>query len=130
MSELATIEAPPPSLEVASPPPLRDEILAGRFFGHRYPAAAERAAGSPYLPAAPALAEWFGAATALRLGTDADGCRAALDRDIAAIDALIGEQLDAVLHTPRLRRFEGRWRGLACATACRSRWTNCWTVCR
>jgi len=44
-------------------------------------------------------------------------CRAALDRDIAALDALIGEQLDAILHHPRLRRIEGSWRGLAWLTA-------------
>ena len=39
--------------------------------------------------------------------------RAALDRDIAEIDAAIGEQLDAVLHAPRFLKLEGRWRGLA-----------------
>ena len=39
--------------------------------------------------------------------------RGRVDRDIAAIDALIGAQLDAVLHHPRLQRLEGSWRGLA-----------------
>jgi type VI secretion system protein ImpD/type VI secretion system protein ImpC len=114
VSELAAIEASPAPLELAAaPPPLRDEVLAGSFFGHRYPAAAERTAGFFFQPAAEALAEWFGSAAALRLAGDPDSCRAALDRDIAAIDALIGEQLDAILHHPRVRRFEGRWRGLA-----------------
>jgi type VI secretion system ImpC/EvpB family protein len=113
VSELATVipEAP---LAIAEPPaPLRDEVLAGAFFGYRYPAAAARAAEFPYLSAADALAAWFGPAEALRLAGDPDLCRGALDRDIAAIDALISEQLDAVLHQTRMRRFEGRWRGLA-----------------
>ena len=58
-----------------SPPPVRDEILAGRFFGQPViPRAAERAAGFLYRQRAPALAEWFGAATALRLGTDLMAC--------------------------------------------------------
>ena len=39
--------------------------------------------------------------------------RDALDRDIAAIDAMLSEQLDAILHHARLRRLEGTWRGLA-----------------
>ena len=38
--------------------------------------------------------------------------RAALDRDIARMDAMISAQLDAVLQHPRLRRLEGSWRGL------------------
>jgi type VI secretion system protein ImpD/type VI secretion system protein ImpC len=36
----------------------------------------------------------------------------ALDRDIAALDAAISRQLDALLHHPRLTRLEGSWRGL------------------
>ena len=39
--------------------------------------------------------------------------RGMLDRDIAAIDALMSEQVDAILHAPRLRKLEGSWRGLA-----------------
>ena len=39
--------------------------------------------------------------------------RGMLDRDIAAIDALLSEQVDAILHAPRLRKLEGSWRGLA-----------------
>src|SRR6185312_7909739 len=44
---------------------------------------------------------------------DADALRAALDRDIARIDRLIGAQRDAVVHAPGLRRLEGSWRGRA-----------------
>ena len=41
--------------------------------------------------------------------------RAALlaDRMIAEIDRLVGEQLDAILHHPRLLKLQGRWMGLA-----------------
>ena len=42
-----------------------------------------------------------------------DRARELLDRDIATIDAMLSEQLDAVLHHERLRRLEGTWRGLA-----------------
>lgn len=92
---------------------LREAVLAGAFFGYGHETAAGRTAAFPYLPAAQALAEWFGPAFASLVRGGAEACRAALDRDIAAIDALLGEQVDAVLHHPRLRRFEGRWRGLA-----------------
>jgi type VI secretion system ImpC/EvpB family protein len=103
---------------VAAPPSsLRESVLSGRFFGHRYPDAAAVVAGFPSQAAGAALAAWFGPETAGRLACDAEACRAALDRDIAAIDTLLGEQLDAVLHEPRLRRLEGSWRGLAWLTA-------------
>jgi type VI secretion system protein ImpD len=36
-----------------------------------------------------------------------------LDRRVAALDAAMGAQLDAVLHHPRFQRLEGSWRGLA-----------------
>jgi type VI secretion system ImpC/EvpB family protein len=92
--------------------PLREEVLSGAFFGgHRH--AAGRVAAFAFRPAVEALVAWFGSAAALRLVADPEGCRAALDRDIAALDALIGAQLDAILHHPRLRRFEGGWRGVA-----------------
>jgi type VI secretion system protein ImpD/type VI secretion system protein ImpC len=95
--------------------PLRDAVLGGAFFGSRHMEAAAAVAGFPQLPPAEALAEWFGPAAA-RLAADPEACRAALDRDIAAIDSLLGEQLDAILHHHRLRRFEGSWRGLAWLT--------------
>jgi type VI secretion system protein ImpD/type VI secretion system protein ImpC len=94
------------------PAPLREAMLAGAYFGARHAGAAEAAAAFPHLPAADALLAWFGCDRALRFAGDANARRAALDRDIAALDTLIGEQLDAILHHPRLRRFEGGWRGL------------------
>jgi type VI secretion system protein ImpD/type VI secretion system protein ImpC len=91
---------------------LRQPVLAGTFFGPHH-AAAERVASFAFLPPAEAFADWFGPLAALRLVADPEACRAALDRDIAALDALTGTQLDAILHHQRLRRFEGSWRGLA-----------------
>jgi len=99
----------------AAPAVLRDRVLSGTYFGPRHAGAA--VAGFPYLDAWHALAAWFGARSAHGLAGDPAACRAALDRDIAALDALIGEQLDAILHHPRLRRLEGSWRGLAWLTA-------------
>ena len=99
--------------DVAEKPlaPLREQVLSGVFFGnHR--AAADRVAAFTFLSAAEALAQWFGKAAALRLATDPEDCRAAIDRDIATLDTLIGAQLDAILHHPRLRRLEGSWRGI------------------
>jgi type VI secretion system protein ImpD/type VI secretion system protein ImpC len=95
-----------------APVPLRESVLSGAFFG-KQSAAAERVACFAFLPSPEALADWFGPGTALRLAADPDGCRAAIDRDIAALDVLIGAQLDAILHHQRVRRFEGSWRGLA-----------------
>jgi type VI secretion system ImpC/EvpB family protein len=94
------------------PAPLRERVLSGAFFGKHH-AAAERIASFAFLPSAEAIADWFGPSDALRLVADPDACRAAIDRDIAALDALIGAQLDAILHHPRLRRFEGSWRGIS-----------------
>jgi type VI secretion system ImpC/EvpB family protein len=94
------------------PEPLRERVLSGSFFGpHR--AAAERVASFAFLPPAEAFADWFGPLAALRLASDPEVYRTALDRDIARLDALISAQLDAILHHQRLRRFEGSWRGLA-----------------
>jgi type VI secretion system ImpC/EvpB family protein len=93
--------------------PLRETILSGLFFGHRYPEAAGSVAAFPAHAPPEALAAWFGHAAALRLATDLEACRTALDRDIAAIDALLGEQLDTILHHSRTQRLEGSWRGLA-----------------
>lgn len=93
-------------------PPLREAVLGGGFFGARHAQAAERLAAFLHADDAQALRDWFGPATAPLLAADGAARRGALDRDIAAIDALIGGQLDAILHHARLRRLEGSWRGL------------------
>jgi type VI secretion system protein ImpD/type VI secretion system protein ImpC len=86
-------------------------VLSGTFFGP-HSAAAARVAAFPFRSAPEALLEWFGPQIALRLAANPEDCRAMIDRDIVALDALIGCQLDAILHHQRLRRFEGSWRGL------------------
>lgn len=95
--------------------PLRDPVLAGRFFGDRHPDAAADLAAFLHggLGALESLRAWFGEALTALLAAGGDSLRAAIDRDIADIDAALGTQLDAVLHVPRLLQFEGRWRGLA-----------------
>ncbi|NNG03151.1 MAG: hypothetical protein HKM95_03510, partial [Inquilinus sp.] len=60
-----------------------------------------------------ALRLWFGDHRALDLPLDRGRLIRALDREIAAIDALMREFVDACLHHPRLQRLEASWRGLA-----------------
>ncbi len=59
-----------------------------------------------------ALAVWLGG----RLPQRGTGSRrrllAALDRDIAEIDRLLAEQLNAILHHPKFQMLEASWRGL------------------
>ncbi|MGG5820944.1 type VI secretion system contractile sheath large subunit [Falsiroseomonas sp. HW251] len=108
MDETLVLRPRPPAA-----PPLRDAVLAGAFLGEAHRDGAERLAAFLASPATrAALDTWFGAAAAGIAG-DADRLRAALDRDIAALDEAIGRQLDAILHHPRMTRFEGRWRGLS-----------------
>jgi type VI secretion system protein ImpD/type VI secretion system protein ImpC len=110
------VAAAPSRSEVASDaPPLRDTVFAGRFFGDRHGEGATALAAFLYgrLSTGDALRAWFGAGLGRILASGREGLRAAIDRDIAEIDAALGLQLDAILHAPRLLQFEGRWRGLA-----------------
>lgn len=93
--------------------PLREFVLAGAFFGASRRERAERVAGFVHLGEAEALADWFGTDPAALVRAGAEELCAALDADIAAIDGLLSEQLDAILHDDRLRQLEGRWRGVA-----------------
>jgi type VI secretion system protein ImpD len=93
-------------------PELVDRILAG---GGR-----EDAAGAGPVVAflaetrtAPALALWFGRGRAAQLLHDRRALVAALDREIARLDALLSAQVDAILHHPELQRLEAAWRGVA-----------------
>ena len=106
------------------PVPLRALVLSGRFLGHGTGAeGAEAVAGFIVEDSAAAcLKAWFGQRLDSVLAHDgtAEGralaiarLEEAVDRDIAALDRLIGAQLDRVLHHDRLRRLEGAWRGLA-----------------
>ena len=113
MAEEATIAAP---TEAASQPrPLRESVLAGRFFTQQHADVASDLAA--FLHGNQGFGEgletWFGERLAGLLAAGGDRLRAALDRDIAEIDAALGDQLDAILHHARFLALEGRWRGLA-----------------
>lgn len=59
------------------------------------------------------LPAWFGSKLGpLALRGDADAIRQFIARDIAAIDVLIGDLLDAILHHKDFKRVESSWRGV------------------
>ncbi len=106
------------------PASLRGLLLSGRFLGQGAGAAGASAVAAFLGEGSPArrLEAWFGARLPAIL--DHDGSRAgrmlaiarleeAVDRDIAALDRLIGAQLDALLHHDRVRGLEGAWRALS-----------------
>ena len=109
--------------ETSPPMPLRAAALSGNFLGRSGAEGAEALAAFMVEPSpVAALQAWFGARLPDIVAHD--GSRAgraeamarleeAVDRDIAALDRLIGAQLDTVLHHDRLRRLEGSWRALA-----------------
>ena len=113
MSQTQPDRPAPQTPDPETPPPLRDAVLSGRFFTRSHGEAAGALAAFLDPSEANALTTWFGRSLARRIAGDPDRLRGALDRDIAAIDALIAAQLDAVLHSRRLQLLEGSWRGLA-----------------
>ena len=86
---------------------LRDAVLGGRFLG----AGRREEAGMLARFLADPNADLFMWRSDLA-GHDPAVVCALIDRDIAAIDALMATQVDAILHAQRLRRLEGSWRGL------------------
>jgi len=88
-------------------------MLSGRFVGSRDSSLADAVAEFLSAPSGDAIALWFGKARGTLLGIDHQALRDALDRDIAAIDTMLSEQIDAILHHRRLRKLEGTWRGVA-----------------
>ena len=115
MDSAAPNPSPDPSID-APPDGLRAAILSGRFAG-----AADRGLASDLTrfltgPADAAVPLWFGAERLTKIAHNPASLRGLLDHDIAAIDALISAQLDAILHHPRTLRLEGTWRGVAWLT--------------
>ncbi|MEJ0018311.1 MAG: type VI secretion system contractile sheath large subunit [Acetobacteraceae bacterium] len=104
------VAAPPEQITTAA---VRDAILSGRFIGSRDTAMADALTEFLGAPSGDAIDAWFGADRGVRLRIDAQALRDAIDRDIAAIDAMLSQQLDAILHHRRLRKLEGTWRGAA-----------------
>lgn len=94
-------------------PGLRADMLAGRFVGRNDIVLADDFAAFLRDDAATSVRLWFGSDLGRRLLVDMEALRGVLDRDIAAIDAMLSEQLDAVIHETKFRRLEGAWRGLA-----------------
>jgi type VI secretion system ImpC/EvpB family protein len=88
---------------------LRAAVLSGQFLGSRDQALQTDLAAFLDASNDAALALWLPPGC----GGEPDDVRGLLDRDIVAIDAMLSEQLDAILHHERLRRLEGTWRGLA-----------------
>ena len=60
------------------------------------------------VPELETLASWFGAS----LPRSPHELRLAIDRDIAAIDQLLCDQINAILHARAFQRLEASWRGL------------------
>lgn len=116
MNELdlaVALPAEPPKVSSVDKPPVRDAVLSGRFVGSRDEVLAEALAG--FLGGKPgdAIDTWFGVERGAGLRIDPPALRDAVDRDIAAIDAMLSAQVDAILHHARLRKLEGTWRGTA-----------------
>jgi type VI secretion system ImpC/EvpB family protein len=109
LAELLLPAEPVTNEPVQDRPDLRAAILDGRFIGSRNQTLEDALADFLNAHNEDALTRWLPAGWH---GT-ADDLRGLLDRDIAAIDAMLSAQLDAVLHHERLRRLEGCWRGLA-----------------
>jgi type VI secretion system ImpC/EvpB family protein len=101
------------SVEPVTAPTVRDLMLSGRFVGSRDAVLAESVTEFLGAPARDAIDLWFGRERGMRLRIDHQALRDAIDRDIAAIDAMLSEQVDAILHHRRLRKLEGTWRGVA-----------------
>lgn len=106
----ARAAAPDPDKEAAVPAPLRDcffsdvlDLVAGRPVSETPPLAD--------MSAAEGLLAWLGPA-ACTLARDRKQLMAAIDRDIAAIDALLTDQVNAILHAPPVQQLEAAWRGL------------------
>jgi type VI secretion system protein ImpD/type VI secretion system protein ImpC len=92
---------------------LRDAMLSGRFAGSHDVSLADTLTEFLGAPSGEAVGLWFGKERGARLRIDPQALRDAVDRDIAAIDAMLSEQVDAILHHRKLRRLEAAWRALA-----------------
>jgi type VI secretion system protein ImpD len=92
-------------------PALRDVAVDLAF----KPAGSARALLDDFLSepsSAVALRLWFGDSKTLCAPIRRDRILRALDRDIAWLDALLSDQVNAILHHPRLQRLEASWRGV------------------
>ncbi len=103
----ATIASPQPAAETSPPP---RSALARRID--------DLAASAPTAEDG-VVREFLFRSLAERYGVDFAGARldrdwlvALIDREIAAIDRALSDQVNAILHHPAVQRLEARWRGL------------------
>jgi type VI secretion system protein ImpD len=89
---------------------LRDRLLSG-VFDNRTGVGNTSTPAIEQLHLTEELVAWFGPRLA-RLGRDEGSILCALDRDIARIDELLTDQINAILHAPAFQRLEAAWRGL------------------
>lgn len=59
-----------------------------------------------------ALAFWLSEFENPKILRSAENVTAAIDRSIAAIDNLINDQLNIIIHAPKFKKLEASWRGL------------------
>ncbi len=59
-----------------------------------------------------ALSFWLSEFGDAKVIHSANGFAAAIDRSIAAIDNLINDQLNVIIHSPQFKKLEASWRGL------------------
>ncbi len=107
------VEASPRVPDPAAPVALRDTIAAVALGRSE---AVQAAAFDRFVAAADplsVLAEWFGPHLRTQCERGGEALRIRLDRDIAALDTLLAEQLDLVLQDPDLQALESAWRGLS-----------------
>ncbi len=107
----------PETKHASGPAGLRSAILSGRQ-AHSDANAVRSWLGEFLREDRGALASWFGSERVALIRRDPARLRDLIDRDLVQIDALISDQLDAVLHDSTLQRLEGSWRGLAWLVEC------------
>ncbi len=104
-------EVTPSAAGDGSVPTLRNVVVDLAF----RPAGSTRALLDDFLSEpdwAVALRLWFGDHAVLKAPVVGRRLLQALDRDIAWLDALMTEQVNAILHHPRMQRLEASWRGV------------------
>jgi type VI secretion system protein ImpD len=109
----ATVIGPPPRPAPAAAGALRFRLLEAVLAKPGEPAERLFRGFLEASNTASALTAWFGDFASVGRPVDRRRIAAAIDRDIAAIDALMSAQVNAVLHSRRFQRLEAIWRGAA-----------------
>ncbi len=75
---------------------------------------------------AEALSAWFQQTPDQLRQSDRDQIVRQLNADVAMIDQLLNDQLNALLHHPQFQRLEASWRGLHYLTECQEAYSEGW----